>query len=271
MPGHHSRSPSPRRRHSRSPSPGHRRHSRSPSPGHRRPSHSPGHRRPSRSPSPGRHHHKHSPPPSPGRHGGRRHEETESQTQKYESTSTKPTYSEPVAATTSAFAATTISQPSMSQSQPTQAAAEKKQMTWTKSKKFGGDGGDAFDHGNFENIAKISVKHDGHAVHSIAATYPGGKRIASGKDDGDIVELNLNQGEYVNKVTVRSNRLIQCLTFETNKGRKLGPAGGEGWRLVKDRKGEEETITAPQGYKLCGFSGSAGDYIDSIVFNWGTI
>jgi Jacalin-like lectin domain len=263
MPGHHSRSPSPRRRHSRSPSPG-RRHS--PGPHHHK--HSP-------PPSPGRHHHEHGPPHhehGPGPHGPGRHEherpseETEASTQKYEAPPSKATYTEPVAAATAA-----VSQMSMAQSQPTEATSQKKSMTWTKSKKFGGDGGAAFDHGNFESIAKISIKHDGHAVKYIAATYPGGKRIGNGSDEGDVVELNFNQGEYVNKVTVRANKLIQCLTFETNQGRKLGPAGGEGWKLLKDRKGEEETITAPEGYKLCGFSGSYGDYVDALAFNWGTI
>ena len=147
-----------------------------------------------------------------------------------------------------------------------------KEKSYLKSKKFGGDGGTVFDHGNFEHIAKISIMHDGHAVHQISGTYSGGRKISSGNDKGDLVELNFQQGEYVNKITVRHNRLIQSLKFDTNRGRTLGPAGGDGWKLLgKDKKGEEEEIFAPDGYKLCGFSGSAGNYLDSIIFHWGSI
>lgn len=142
-----------------------------------------------------------------------------------------------------------------------------------KSKKFGGDGGEPFNHGNHASIAKISVRHDGHAIHQISAIYAGANKLSSGSDNGDEVSLNFRQGEYIDKITIRHNKLVQCLTFTTNNGKKLGPVGGKGWKLLprKDREGTEEVITAPSGYKLYGFSGSAGNYVDSIKFHWGPI
>lgn len=159
------------------------------------------------------------------------------------------------------------------QVKPQKATSSGSKKAFTKSKKFGGDGGGSFDHGNHPAVAKISVRHDGHAVHQLTATYEGANKICSGSEKGDDnVEMNFKAGEYVNKVTVRHNKYIQCLTFETNTGRTLGPAGGKGWRLLgKDKEGDEETITAPNGYKLAGFSGACGNYIDSLVIHWGPV
>jgi Jacalin-like lectin domain len=84
--------------------------------------------------------------------------------------------------------------------------------------------------------------------------------------------MNFSQGEYVTAVTVRHNKFIQCLTFTTNKGKTLGPAGGKGWRILgKDKQGEEEEVTAPDGYGLSGFSGACGNYLDALVIHWGPI
>lgn len=142
-----------------------------------------------------------------------------------------------------------------------------------KSKKFGGDGGTEFNHGTHKAIAKITVKCDRHAIHQINVVYIGGKLLKSGKDDGDATEFKFMGGEYVTGIKVRHNKLIQSLTFITNTGEIMGPVGGKGWKLGtnllgKDKEGDEEEINAPSGYKLGGLSGSAGDYIDSVVFHW---
>lgn len=100
----------------------------------------------------------------------------------------------------------------------------------------------------------------------------GGKLISSGLEKGDKVEqISLSDKEYITEIKVRHNKLIQSLTLFTNNGRKLGPVGGKGWpkiQMRQDHEGTEETVTAPNGHKLCGFSGGAGHFIDSIVFHW---
>lgn len=161
-----------------------------------------------------------------------------------------------------------------------EAAAAKTPKDKTKkkiivSKSFGGGGGDAFDHKNNRKIAQITVWADSHCVNSLAVKYVGNVKKAGGNTDGEEQVLTLQKGEYINSVTVRSNNLVQCLTFKTNKGHTLGPCGGKGWPKVRrnrDHEGKEETLGAPKGgYMLCGIMGGAGVHLDRIAFRWGPV
>jgi Jacalin-like lectin domain len=144
-----------------------------------------------------------------------------------------------------------------------------------KSKKLGGDGGEAFNHGQHKVLTKIVVRADDHAIHQLTAEYKGGKSVSNGKAAGDKVEtIVLSESEFIVEVKVRHNKLIQSLFFVTNTNKRYGPIGGKGWpkiQLRKDHEGQEESIRAPPKHKLCGFSGAAGDYLDSIVFHWVSI
>jgi Jacalin-like lectin domain len=164
-----------------------------------------------------------------------------------------------------AAAATTAATPAATPAQGDGSQKKKCQTT----RLFGGKGGAAFDHGtNRGRIKKITVYANRKSVDGIGITYDATRNMAvrngTGKD-GDSLELA--DGEYVNKFTVRADDEVQCLTFYTNQGNLLGPCGGKGGFLSKG--GEEFTIEAPADMMLCGIKGQAGSRLDAIAFHWG--
>lgn len=141
-------------------------------------------------------------------------------------------------------------------------------MRFVISESFGGGGGGEFDDRNHRKVKKITV-NAGAIVDSITMTYERGDADKHGGGGGGEQVFELANGEFVNAVTVKASNVVMCLTFHTNKGRDLGPVGGNG-RLM-DKKGQETKVEAPSGLGLCGIKGKAGKALDSIQFRWGTV
>jgi len=141
------------------------------------------------------------------------------------------------------------------------------------SKKFGGaDLGDEFKSGNVRHLDKVVVYADSHVVKGIEVTSAASKKLV-GHSYGKAHEFELERSEFITFAKVRASRKsVQSLEFRTNKGRTLGPCGGKGYLIGKDRKGTEYKVAAPFKYQLCGFQGSADDsHITSIGFSWGPV
>mmetsp|Transcript_50618 Transcript_50618/g.75026 ORF Transcript_50618/g.75026 Transcript_50618/m.75026 type:complete len:170 (+) Transcript_50618:138-647(+) len=142
--------------------------------------------------------------------------------------------------------------------------------------RFGGDGGEKFDHGHNcqKPIIAISVTA-GQVVDCIGITYLRDPIVQyHGGRGGNEEFISLSKGEYITEINVRHNTaIVQRLTFKTNKGRQLGPCGGEGlWlRFGGNKSGMETAVLAPKGYMLSGIKGSSGVYLDSIGFHWSPI
>lgn len=151
---------------------------------------------------------------------------------------------------------------------------KKKKPMFKLSKSFGGDGGDKFDHGTNRHISKIIVWTDGHVVKGLSVGYANSTKKVGGCG-GKSTSFDLEKGEFITQVTVRSNKYVQSIGFKTNKGNMLGPVGGKGWTKIdlrgNDTEGEEVKISAPFKMQLCGLTGRAGDYIDQIAFRWGPV
>ena len=117
-------------------------------------------------------------------------------------------------------------------------------------------------------VQKITVYSGRRHVNSIEALYESGVKIKSGGDGGDAESIELGENEWVVAVDVRhSESGIQCLSFKTNKGNKLGPCGGSGGLLGKH--GADIKLKAPPSMKLVGFKGRQGDRLDAIALRWG--
>lgn len=142
---------------------------------------------------------------------------------------------------------------------------------------FGGTGGNAFDQGtNRGRIKKITVYASRKSVEGIGITYEATGKMAVRNGTGtDGDSLELGDGEYINKFTVRFDDEIQCLTFFTNLGHQLGPCGGKGGGLMGagliTKGGEEVTLEAPAGYGMCGVKGQAGNRLDALAIHWGPL
>jgi len=147
---------------------------------------------------------------------------------------------------------------------------QKKKKPVKTSRVFGGaDLGSKFRTPNFRHIDKLIIHADRHVVKGIEIVS--GNRTVVGSKDGNAHEFTLGPNEFIIKAEVRaSEKSIQCLTFRTNKGRELGPCGGKGWLLGKDRAGDEFKIPAPFKYQLAGFQGTADEkHITSLAMSWG--
>lgn len=143
---------------------------------------------------------------------------------------------------------------------------KKKKNNFRVTRLFGGSGGAAFDHGNHRRIYSITVYANRKNVDGIVVQYENKVSLKNGGgNSGDTMELD--DGEYINKIEVRADDEVQCLTFHTNKGKKLGPCGGKGGLLNKG--GDEFVLRAPKNMKLCGMKGQAGARLDAIAFRWG--
>jgi hypothetical protein len=145
---------------------------------------------------------------------------------------------------------------------------KKKKKRFAASKFYGGESGSAFDDHNHRQIKKIVVR-GGMVIDAIEITYEMDITTKHGGDGGKEHSLELAKGEYVNEIVVRHANLVQALTFKTNKGNEVS-CGGKG-RPIIDKKGEETTVKAPMGMKLCGIMGRDGKLVDAVAFRWGQV
>jgi len=140
------------------------------------------------------------------------------------------------------------------------------------SQMFGGDGGSPFNHGDSRHLQKLVIGADSHLVHSITAHYSDKDVVKSGGKGGKETTFELGDDEFIVKVSVRSNKYVQSLEFKTNKGSKLGPVGGSGWKLLgKDKPGTIHSVNATSGTQLSGFMGRNGRILDAIAFRFGPV
>jgi hypothetical protein len=134
---------------------------------------------------------------------------------------------------------------------------------YTKTKQYGGEGGQAFadDLTEVVQIKSITIRH-GRYVDSIQTTWlmtsghtHQGPR--HGGDGGTEDKIVLADGEFITSITGRAASYVDQLTFYTNKGNKWGPYGGNGGQPFET--GE---------LKVGGFFGRCADYVDAIgMFN----
>ncbi|KAL5496908.1 hypothetical protein EMCRGX_G013281 [Ephydatia muelleri] len=132
----------------------------------------------------------------------------------------------------------------------------------------GGHGGSAFDHFS-SGIQGAKIKailiRSGKMIDSIQVVY---KVPEAGKDETKITdvhggkggtehifEIDVDHGEFITDVFGRSGRLVDKLWFLTNKGRVLGPVGGDGGVMFHE------------SCRLRGFFGRSGKMLDSIGFH----
>jgi len=135
------------------------------------------------------------------------------------------------------------------------------------SRMYGGEGGGEFDHTNRGRILEITVR-SGALVDGISVKYKNGDYMEGG-EGGGVNTFTLQKDEYVNEVEIREGKTIQSLTFKTSEGNVYGPYGGKGGLFNKE--GEMVTAKAPKGYRLIGFRGRCGKYLDAIGFRWGPV
>lgn len=145
---------------------------------------------------------------------------------------------------------------------------KKKKKRFAMSKFYGGENGRAFDDHNHRKIKKI-VLRGGMIIDGIETTYEMDITTKHGGDGGKEQTLEMAKDEYVNEIVVRHANLVQALTFKTNKGNEI-TCGGKG-RPIIDKRGEETTVKAPMGMKLCGIMGRDGKLVDAIAFRWGQV
>jgi hypothetical protein len=148
------------------------------------------------------------------------------------------------------------------------AKKKKKKKRFAASKFYGGESGSAFDDHNHRQIKKV-VLRGGMVIDAVEITYELDIVTKHGGNGGKEHSLDLAKGEYVNEIVVRHANLVQALTFKTNKGNEVS-CGGKG-RPIIDKKGEETTVKAPMGMKLCGIMGRDGKLVDAIAFRWGQV
>lgn len=145
---------------------------------------------------------------------------------------------------------------------------KKSKKRFAASEFFGGESGSDFDDHNHKLIQKV-VLRGGLTLDAIELTYEMGKTTKHGGNGGKEHSLELGKNEYINEVVVRHANLVQSLKFITNKGNEV-VAGGRG-RPILDSRGEETTVKAPPGMKLCGIMGRDGKLVDAIAFRWGSV
>ena len=110
----------------------------------------------------------------------------------------------------------------------------------------GGTGGDAFVPATVKSLALST----GSKVDQI--TIDGVSHGGSGGSASPV--LNLSEGEYINRIEIRSGSKIDFLEFTTNKGHSIegGGSGGD--------------ATALSNIRLLTISGRSGDMVDQLSF-----
>ena len=156
------------------------------------------------------------------------------------------------------------------QQQQTGNDGEKKDSQFAVSRFYGGATGTPFDHRNHRFMESVEVFTHGKIIDGIKATYCNHQTYSSGTLSGKAHKLTLEPGEYIDRVEIREDKVVQELTFHTNKGKVHGPWGGHGRLLLtKDKKGTVQDVTAPAGKCLCGFMGRQSKLIDALALRWG--
>ncbi|PHN01580.1 RICIN domain-containing protein [Flavilitoribacter nigricans] len=119
---------------------------------------------------------------------------------------------------------------------------------------------------NFKKITRISIKH-GKYIEQIRVTWLtyGGYRSggAGGEVYGNWSHIDLQDGEYITRVSGTSGRFINSLAFHTNKRRIIGSFG--------QRDGKSFMIHVPSGQQVIGFHGRSGQLIDQFGLAYKTI
>ena len=135
-------------------------------------------------------------------------------------------------------------------------------MANTATSTYGGSGGSAFqdDLTQVCRLDAINVR-SGEYVDMLQAVwqYPSGTRVngpAHGGPGGSPTTVNLQPGEIIVRIDLRSGRYLDQITFFTDQGRQYGPFGGDG--------GSAQSLT--NLVAVTGFIGRSGDYVDQIGF-----
>ncbi len=141
-------------------------------------------------------------------------------------------------------------------------------ILYTGSTAYGGNGGQSFilpevlatgSVSNFGDMKKISLKVSDR-IEKIQVTWSmkrgGTFTEGTGENGGTWQHINLANGEYITKVTGKTGRFVNQVTFYTNYRRKFGPYGGN--------EGTPFQIVVPAGYKVFGFFGNSGQCIDQL-------
>ena len=123
----------------------------------------------------------------------------------------------------------------------------------------GGDGGEFFRDRPAPGAAirKVRVR-TGRYVDALGLLYTDGAETHHGGMGGDPVSMTLDVelGEFITEVSVRSGRYLDHVRISTNLRPKGFGGGGEG--------GAPFTFRAPPGQQIIGFWGRAGHFIDAL-------
>lgn len=97
-------------------------------------------------------------------------------------------------------------------------------------------------------------------IDSIQFEYENGERSKShGGWGGSYDFWRVPTGEHIEKVNLRAGDVIDSIQFITDKGSRSPRWGQDG--------GDSYTIEIPTGYKIVGFFGGDGQWLDRIGFN----
>lgn len=140
---------------------------------------------------------------------------------------------------------------------------------------YGGKGGGLFDDltNNASGTKRITEIHvfAGAVVDGIGARYSDGTTSFYGGQGGGKQTLALTAGEYITEVVVRHGKLVQALTFMTNRNRTFGPWGGTGG-FTLGLTASTTTLRAPdRHYALAAIHGRSGKYLDAFGAHWAPI
>lgn len=117
-------------------------------------------------------------------------------------------------------------------------------MSYIRTVSFGGEGGDVFSMAVFK---ELGLRTDRLVDQISLNNVPHGRN--GGKDRGS---LTLSSEEYFSKVEIRHDKMIDSVTFHTNKGRSIG-GGGTG--------GVSSTI---DNARIMAVGGKSGKYVDNL-------
>ena len=133
-----------------------------------------------------------------------------------------------------------------------------------KTQSYGGNDGDVFEWENSQSnyeVRKIKVRA-GSLIDQLTLILGNGTNEISsptyGGNGGVLYEWSVPDGEYINKITIRSGSKINALKFHTNKGTVSPQYGKNG--------GTESTIEFQAGYRLIGFFGRSNNLVRKLGF-----
>ncbi len=126
----------------------------------------------------------------------------------------------------------------------------------------GGRGGNEFKDSGFKDQTRIKTitVYAGNIIDSIEITYITENKVTKsdrhGGGGGDKNVFNLDDDEYIIKISGKYGNKVDSLIIQTNKRtlKKCGKDGGD----------VNFSYEAPEGMEIIGFFGHAGDTLDSI-------